>query len=148
MELDRSAPAFAEHLIFIQASPADIWEIITNVNSWQQWNSFVTKSHLDRDFQVGAAFKWRSGGIKIASAVTEIIPHKKIVWRGSAIGTKAVHVWEFEAKDTGTMVKTAETFDGWLVRLMKGAFQKTLDQALRTWLQDLKREAEKRKKAS
>jgi hypothetical protein len=145
MELDRNAPAFAEHQIFIQASPSDIWKIITNVKGWPHWNSLVAKSRQDRDFQAGAVFKWRSGGITITSTLTEVTLHKRIMWWGSAIGTKAIHLWEFEAKDSGTVVKTAETLDGWLVRLMKGAFQKTLNQALQTWLRDLKSEAEKKK---
>jgi len=148
MELNRNAAVFAEHPIFIDASPSAIWEIITNVNGWPQWNSLVANSHLDRDFQVGAVFTWRSGGIKITSTVTEVVLHKKIMWRGRAIGTEAEHVWELDAKDSGATIKTAETFDGWLVRLMKGAFQKKLDRALRTWLQDLKREAEKKVRAS
>jgi hypothetical protein len=145
MELDRNAPAFAENQIFIQASPTEIWKIITDVNGWAHWNSLVAKSKLDRDFQVDVVFKWRSGGITITSTIAEVMLHKRIMWRGNVIGTKAVHVWEFEAKDSGVVVKTAETFDGWLVRLMKGPFQKTLNQTLQTWLQDLKSEAEKKK---
>jgi hypothetical protein len=40
------------------------------------------------------------------------------------------------------LVKTSESFDGWLVRLARTAFQRLLDQALEQVLQALKVAAE------
>ena len=46
--------------------------------------------------------------------------------------------------EQGVVVKTSETFDGWLPRLMPQTMQKKLDETLPAWLEALKLEAERR----
>ena len=66
-----------------------------------------------------------------------------IGWTGKAIATRAIHTWHLAATAGGVVVTTAESFDGWLVRLMKKAMQKTLDDSLRATLEKLKSAAER-----
>ncbi len=60
------------------------------------------------------------------------------------MGTRAIHVWRLEPTEHGTLVVTEESMDGWPVNLLKGFFQKTLDQTLDAWLFALKTEVETR----
>lgn len=144
MEISHAAPAKAQHSRVIEAKPEEIWRILTDVNRWPTWNPLVSSAKLSAAFGPGVSFPWKSGGITIVSTPVEVVPPRRIVWTGRAIGTRAIHVWELEPLSArSTQVTTAESFDGWLVRLMKGAMQQKLDSALQSWLEHLKIEAEK-----
>jgi hypothetical protein len=67
-----------------------------------------------------------------------------IAWTGRTFGVDAVHVWRLEPKDGATQVRTEETFDGLVVRLLRGRLQKQLDDGLEGGLRHLKAEAERR----
>ena len=121
MEVNRQAPAVASDEIFIEASSETVWALQTDVNSWPGW---------------------RSGGLDVVSTVGEVEPGRRLGWTGRALGTRAVHTWTFEAREGGVLVLTEESFEGWLVRPLKGTMRKTLEGSLRTWLSDLKSEAE------
>jgi hypothetical protein len=62
-------------------------------------------------------------------------------------GIKAVDVYELEPRDGGTLVRTAESWDGFPVRLFRRALTKTLQQATDSGLRHLKLEAECHAKA-
>jgi len=51
-------------------------------------------------------------------------------------------VWILEPIAEGVLVRTEESFEGWLVRLLKGMMQIMLDTSLQTWLEHLKQQAE------
>jgi hypothetical protein len=42
-----------------------------------------------------------------------------IVWRGRAFGTRTIHVWRLAPDGSGTQVDTEESFEGWLVSLLR-----------------------------
>jgi hypothetical protein len=52
-------------------------------------------------------------------------------------------VWNLKAAGTGVLVRTSESFDGWLVQLFRSPFQRLLDKALEEALRALKTAAEK-----
>jgi hypothetical protein len=58
------------------------------------------------------------------------------------IGTHAIHVWTIKPRDNGVLVRTEESFEGWLVSILRGSMQKMLDTSLIAWLNHLKRKAE------
>lgn len=144
MQINKSAPAVASHEILINASAHRIWSLISEIDQWPTWNPAVEMAKLHGAFGVGTTFKWKSGGISIVSMLQEIIPASRLVWTGKTIGTQAIHVWTLdEANPDGVLVRTSESFDGWLPRLMRKTMQKTLDESLIAWLNELKRQAEK-----
>ncbi len=142
MEVNRQAPAVARDKVFVEASPQRVWVLQTAVDSWPTWRSDVSRAALEGDLKVGSVFRWRSGGVSVVSTVREIEPERRLVWTGKALGTRAVHTWTFEPREGGVLVRTEESFEGWLVRLLRGTMQKTLEESLSTWLGDLKRTAE------
>lgn len=61
------------------------------------------------------------------------------------MGIKAIHVYTLEPnQDGGTVVRTEESFDGLVAKVLRRPLQKTLDTALQEGLEHLKREAERR----
>jgi hypothetical protein len=142
MEINKSAPAVANHELIINAQVQTIWDLVTGIERWPSWNSAVKSAKLNGTFKVGTTFNWKSGGISIVSTLQVIEPMIKLVWSGKAIGTRAIHVWTFQNTPNGVLVSTSESFEGWLVVLMRKAMQKTLDEALVAWLNELKSKAE------
>jgi hypothetical protein len=58
------------------------------------------------------------------------------------MGTRVIHVWDFQKTPAGVLVRTSESLEGWLVSLMRKTMQRTLDESLVAWLNALKLRAE------
>jgi len=142
MEINSKAPAIARHEIIINADCKKIWELLTNINQWTVWHPNISESKLEGRFEPGVTFRWKSDGTAILSTLQEVKPQRRLSWTGKVIGTQAIHVWILEPQENGVLVRTEESFDGWLVRLLRGMMQKTLDTSLQTWLTLLKQKAE------
>ncbi len=137
------AAAASQAQIEIAAPPQRVWELLSNIERWPRWNSLVQKSVLSGPLHPGSVFRWKSKGFAVTSTLREVTPKRRIAWTGKAFGTRAVHTWEIEESNQGTILKTAESFAGWLPRLMPRAMQRTLDETLPAWLQAIKAEAER-----
>jgi hypothetical protein len=87
-------------------------------------------------------FRWHTAGLDITSTVEEVDEPHRIVWRGPAQGIIAVHVWRLKPEESGVLVQTAESWEGAPVDAQIEALQSALDDSLRNWLLNLKREAE------
>lgn len=142
MEINSNAPAIARHEIMINASSEIVWQILADINHWPIWYPTVSKSKLEGRLQPGSIFRWTSGGTAIVSTLKEVEPQRRMSWTGKALGTQAIHVWVLEPDEKGVLVRTEESFDGWLVRLLEGMMQKMLDTSLQTWLEQLKQKIE------
>ncbi|XGW00162.1 MAG: SRPBCC family protein [Leptolyngbya sp. BL-A-14] len=143
MEINTTAPAIARHEMLIHASSQKVWQLLTDINHWSTWYPTISESKLEGLLQSGSTFRWKSGGTTIQSTLQDVEPHHRLTWTGRALGTRAIHVWILEPQTDGVLVKTEESFDGWLVGLLKGMMQKTLDTSLQAWLERLKQTAEK-----
>lgn len=142
MEINAKAPAIARHEILINASSETVWALLVDVNQWSAWNPNISNAQLEGALKPGTVFRWKSGGTAIVSTLQEVDPQRRISWTGQVIGTQAIHVWTLEPQGNATLVKTEESFEGWLVRLTKGMMQKMLDTSLQSWLGSLKEKAE------
>ena len=142
MEINPKAPAIARHEIEIDASIDRIWQLLTDVDRWTDWHPLISEAKLDGLFKVGTSFRWKSGGSEIVSTLQEVEPQQRITWTGKVFGIQAIHVWILEPQGDGAIVRTEESFEGWIVSLLKGMMQKTLDTALQNWLALLKTKAE------
>lgn len=142
MEINSQAPVIAQHHIKINASSEIIWKILTDINQWNLWNPNISAAKLEGALQPGSLFRWKSGGSTIISTLQEVDSQRRLSWTGKVIGTSAIHVWTLEPHEGFVVVKTEESFEGWLVRLLTGMMQKTLDTSLQKWLENLKQKAE------
>jgi len=138
------APVKTKKSIIIQASPQKVWEIMSDVSRWATWQKDITNPKIKGPFQKGNSFTWETGGLNIKSTIHQAAPYKKIGWSGPAFGSFAIHNWSFTALPGGfTQVNVEESMEGWLVKLLQGKFQTTLDISLDKWLAALKLAAEK-----
>jgi len=142
LEINDKAPAVARKEIVIDASPEQVWEVHTNINGWSDWNPDVASSKLKGPLAKGAVFNWKSRGMNLTSTIQDLEPGRRIGWTGEGFGARARHVWTLEPNGKGTLLKTEESLEGWLVNLLRGRMQKALETSLDAWLIDLKNEVE------
>lgn len=142
MQTSIKAPAIAQHEIMIHAPVETIWQLLSDIDRWSTWYPAVSQAKLEGALAPGSVFRWKSGGSTIVSTLQEVEPLQRIAWTGKAVGTQAIHIWVLEPVEGGILVKTEESFEGWLVRLLRGMMQKMLDTSLQSWLEHLKQKAE------
>jgi uncharacterized protein YndB with AHSA1/START domain len=147
VEVDRSAPAVAEAETEIAADPETVWEVLTDLEGWPRWNPDVSSVALDGSLEPGATFRWKAGRATITSTIRKMERPSLIGWTGKTAGIDAIHVWRLEPGDGGTLVRTEESWQGLLVRLLRGPMRKSLEKAVDGGLGHLKAEAERRARA-
>ena len=138
----QAAAVQSEAQVVILAPVDRVWELLTRVEQWPRWNPAVQSVRLQGSFTVGSTFVWRSEGFNVASTLREVDVCRRLSWTGKAFGTVAVHGWYLEDTTDGVIVRTSETFDGWLPRLMHGTMRRKLESTLPRWLAALKFAAE------
>lgn len=145
MDIDRNAPAITQDEIFIAAPLGTVWDLFTDVPRWPEWHSDISSASLEGPLTAGTVFRWSTAGLDdIASTLGEVIPERRIAWSGPAQGIMGIHVWTFIPVQNGVLVKTEESWSGEPVLQQLGFAQQGLDQSIRSWLENLKREAEAR----
>jgi hypothetical protein len=142
MEINLKAPVSAQHQITINAASETVWQTLTNINHWSAWNPNISEAQLEGELKPGSIFRWKSGGTAILSTLQEIEPQRRMSWTGQVMGTKAIHTWILEPEGESVLVRTEESFEGWLVLLTKGMMQRMLDKSLQEWLEHLKQKVE------
>ena len=142
MQINEKAPLVTERNIFIEAPPEAVWKVHTDVETWAEWNRGIPRAEGAAPLEVGKTFRWKSGGVTIASTVLVMVVNKRIGWSGIALGSRARHLWILTPEANGTRVTTQESMEGWLPSVMKLLMPKMLEKSLDAWLQDLKRKVE------
>jgi uncharacterized protein YndB with AHSA1/START domain len=142
MQIKADAPVVVRDEIFVAAPIQTVWAVLTDIRSWPRWQPEITRVEMQGPLASGAVFRWRSNGLSITSTVRDLQPPTFIGWTGSAYGIRAVHTWKLTPQQGGVVVHTEESFDGWLVRLLRRWMQRSLDRSIKTWLQSLKLRAE------
>jgi uncharacterized membrane protein len=143
MDINEDAVLKTSKEIEIQAPVDKVWKIQTGINAWPNWQPEIADAKMAGDLEPGASFAWKSGGFKLTSTIGKISENNFIGWSGKGFGASAIHTWEFGQLENGnTLVRTKESMDGWLVRLLKGIMDKKLNESLDIWLDALKKASE------
>lgn len=138
MEINLDAPVISRHEIAIKAPLESVWLVHTQVDSWPQWNPDIAKAHLTGPIEVGTIFHWETAGMAIPSTISEVVPLRKLGWRGETGGILGIHVWNFSAIAEGTHVRTEESWEGPSLPSQIKEIQEALDASLIRWLSSLK----------
>jgi uncharacterized protein YndB with AHSA1/START domain len=144
IEVNSKAPVFESAEARIEVPIETVWGILSDLERWPTWNKSVSRIRVNGPIEAGTSFEWATGGAKILSRLEEVDRPTKIAWTGKMFGVRAVHVWNLVADSRGTLVRTEESFSGWLAKLLPGVMRKTLTKALRQGIADLKAAAEPR----
>ncbi|MEU6083192.1 SRPBCC family protein [Streptomyces sp. NPDC047108] len=142
MDIDRSAPVIVELEVTVEAPLAAVWDLHTDIARWPAWQTDISTAQPDGPVAPGTTFVWETAGLDITSTVREVEPRRRIVWGGPAHGIDGVHVWTFEETAAGTLVRTAESWNGEPVLSDVDGMRDALHGALSTWLAHLKSTAE------
>jgi len=120
--------------IEIDAPPAAVWAVLTDLDRYTEWNPFVVSSqgtvavgeHLTNRMQQGGG-----KGITLRPKVTAVEENRVFEWLGR-LGFPGVfdarHRFEIEPTSTGSQFTQSEAFNGVLVRFMRKSLDtKTLE---------------------
>jgi len=143
-EINGEAPVVGSSEIEIAVPPKLAWDVLTDFQSWPSWNPAVTEVSMNGGHTEGSTFRWRAGPGTITSTIQEVDAPRRIVWSGTSFGIKAIHVHTLEGQNGGTLVRTEESYDGLVARVLHGRLKKTLNATLEGGLASLKAEAERR----
>ena len=141
---DHNAPVYATGQIEIAADPESVWEIMTDVERWPSWNPEVKSASIVGPVAEGTGFTWKAGPGTIRSTIRIAERPFAIGWSGKTMTIGARHLWWLQPTGAGTIVRTEESWHGFLARLFRKQFQVTVQKAIDTGLRYLKAEAEKR----
>jgi hypothetical protein len=130
MEIDENAPVWVRAETYIAATPAEVWDVLTDFARWPEWNPDVKDVRADGPVAPGTEFSWRAGRASITSTIHEAREPHEIGWTGRTSGITARHVWRLEAEGTMTRVITAESWAGLAPRLFRARLTRTLERAL------------------
>lgn len=127
----------------VAAKAERLWDIITNVQSWPEWQgtSYI-KPDKAGPLKEGSAFVAELGGVKWNLSVTKADMPCSICWEGRILGLNAVHAWEFHEEEGKTRVVTRESMYGWLLFLTYPIIKRRLQKYDDRWLVALKSKAE------
>lgn len=145
MDVDDQAPVRARAEGLIRAPRDLVWNVQAGLEGWPDWNPDVAEMRVLGSIEAGTRFKWKAGGLKIASELREVDPPRAIGWTGRTLGIRAVHVWRFSEVDGGTRVTTEESFAGLLPRLLRGPTRRMLASSLEKGIEALRVECERRR---
>ncbi len=135
--INENSPVVEKQQVFIPARPEIVWQIISNINQWPEWQLDVSQAELLGELEEGTTFKWKAGGIGFISELHTVNEHQAIGWTGKTFGAKAIHNWQFEGKDGGTMVYVEESLQGLFPRLLKKKFSTNLHEGMKKNLNEL-----------
>jgi hypothetical protein len=128
----------------VAASREVVWDVLSGIEQWPNWNPEVKSVSMDVGLSRGAKFRWKAGPGTITSTLQHVEPPRRIAWSGTTFGVDAMHVYALEARDGVTLVRTEESYDGLVARLFRSRLQKALESSLASDLRHLKDEAERR----
>ncbi|WP_158502422.1 SRPBCC family protein [Vitiosangium sp. GDMCC 1.1324] len=144
MDIDRNAPVIVAEELQVLAPPARVWELLTDIDRWPDWNPDISTAVLDGAVAVGSTFRWTTAGLAIVSTIGEVVPGKRLGWSGDTGGISGIHVWTLEPGDpTGqtTLVRTVESWNGEAVRQAPETMRGLLKTAITAWLGHLRSKA-------
>ena len=141
--INNNAPVKCSKTIIINASIEEVWQVMTNIDNWANWQTDIIKPKLNGELKPETTFDWKTGGAKIHSTLHTVEPYKNFGWTGKTFGMFAIHNWTLIETNGKTKVSVDESMEGFFAKLFKKSFNKNLEKGMQTWLDLLKVECEK-----
>ncbi|MDX1909192.1 MAG: SRPBCC family protein [Bacteroidia bacterium] len=142
MKVNQQAPVCQTGEILIQASPARVWSVLTDINHWPRWHTAISRANTEASPAPGVTFDWTVNGARIHSVLHTVTPYEAFGWSGTTFGGAAIHNWYLIPQADATLVKVEESLEGWLVRLFKTSMNQSLSRDIQSWLTSLKHTSE------
>lgn len=140
--INNNAPVKCSKAIAINASTDKVWDVMTSINLWSNWQTDITKSKLNGELKPETTFDWKTGGVKIHSTLHTVEPFKNFGWNGKTFGMFAIHNWTLTVTNGKTIVSVDESMEGFFANLLKKPLNKNLEKGMQNWLDLLKKKCE------
>ncbi|MFM8819819.1 MAG: SRPBCC domain-containing protein [Phenylobacterium sp.] len=115
-------PPRIEHRIGVQAPPEILWELLSNLEGWADWNPLYPQARgairIGSQLELIEALPGRARR-EARPIVLEWVPLEQIHWRDSRSDgwVKSVRFIEVDiVSPTGCIISNGEIFSGWLAR--------------------------------
>src|SRR5207244_591763 len=129
VKVKERAPAVSSAEIEVAADPELVWDVLTAMEDWPSWNPEVQWASMEGELTKGSRFRWKAGPSTITSTLQRVERPRLIAWTGKTVGLRAIHVYRLEAPGVGTLVSTAESWEGPVARVFRRRLQLTLARA-------------------
>ncbi len=137
--------------IEILAPPSKVWNIITNINNWQEWSPIINASHGDASIgsKISITMMGKEEGVdgpKYAPIITALDEPGYFRWRAHMLAEFVFtndKIFKLEETASGTRLIHIETFKGLLAPVFCGQMEKGVPPMLNAMNKALKNLAEK-----
>lgn len=122
-----------EDIIYIEAQPNKVWDVIKDVEFWPEWSPTVTSVIRldDGPFKLGSKAKIKQPGQPNSGwTVTEFIPGKRFVWETWRVGLHMRAYHEIETEGKGTTHANRLEATGIIAILLVPIFRSTIRRTL------------------
>jgi uncharacterized protein YndB with AHSA1/START domain len=138
---------FVHNHIEINASPAQVWEVLIQAESWPEWYEGAKNVHVENSgdgrLNENSVFIWNTMGLNFDSIVKEFIPPYRLAWESKKKSIQGYHSWVIIPTDFGCTVITDESQKGWLTFMEKTFQPDKLYHLHEVWLSELKKKVER-----
>jgi hypothetical protein len=141
-DIDRSSSAWGRAADTIDAPLGLVWDRLTSIADWPQWNGAVTRIEVSGPTAIGTNFRWKAGGLPIRSRIECFNIGRCFGWSGKAPLIHARHIYWLSEVDRQVHVEKEESFSGPLARLLPKACSGMIVSALKQGLAALKQSCE------
>lgn len=140
--IGRGAPVVVETAITIDAPPAEVWRVLTDIRRWLEWNELIASAALEGLLETGSTIAWTMGAMDICSCLTTVDPGRGLGWDGLDGDTRGLHSRHLVAEGQGTRMTNVESLSGGTADEQPEAFTEQLTRFLNAWNERLKAEVE------
>ena len=142
ISINKNAPVVQCEEIEINEKLEKVWEVMSNIDKWSDWNTNIKNPQTLSEPSVGSKFKWKNNGSNITSTIHTLEQNNMMGWTGKNFAAKAIHNWYLTPTENGTKVRTEESMEGLLMQLMKKKMNEVLVEDMTSWLDQLKAKCE------
>jgi len=137
------APVVVQQERTVSASPEAVWRALVRVEAWPLWHPGIRLAILRGRLEPGTVLHWRADGMRIVSRIMEVDEPRRVGWTLRTMGGRGYQLWtiELEPHEGGgaaTRVRLQESWEGFLVSLLRRTLGRTLDRSRKEWLDRLK----------
>jgi uncharacterized protein YndB with AHSA1/START domain len=144
--VNQSAPVLANQSIDIAAPIEIVWEVLSKIEEWPNWQDPVTKSEVRGTLEEGVIFIWKADGMRFRSRIHTLQKPVLMGWTGTTFGAQAVHNWQLEDNASNanprTTVRVEESLQGVFPLLLAKSMSSDLEGGMSEQLEALRETAE------
>lgn len=146
VHVNQSAPVLEKQTIDIAAPVQVVWEVLSGIEEWPDWQEPVTKSEIRGTLQEGVVFIWKADGLRFRSRIHTLQEPTLMGWTGTTFGAQAVHNWQVidngSRENPRTTVHVEESLQGVFPLMFSKSFSSNLQEGMSEQLEALKKTAE------